>query len=95
MSLVYHPDIAADAVMELSNALRAFRDMEYANALLSDPRMTNTKGLLASCGFSYKEIKRIREQVSGHIPTLDAQRKAINFLNQIDKMQESMKYVAA
>ena len=94
MSLAYHPDVAAKAVMELSNALRAFRDMEYANALLADPRMTNTKGLLASCGFSYKEIKQVRDQVSGHIPTLNAQRKAIEFLNQLDNSQMGGLYVA-
>lgn len=90
MSYAYHPDVAAKAVMELSHALRAFRDMEYANALLADPRMTNTKGILAACGFSYKGIKYIRDQVSGHIPTLEAQRKALGFLNVIDNEQKAM-----
>lgn len=94
MSLTYHPDVAAKAVIELSSALRAFRDMEYANALLADPRMTNTKGVLASCGFSYREIKQVRDQVSGHVPTLSAQRKAIEYLNQLDAMQGERFYVA-
>jgi hypothetical protein len=90
MSYIYHPDVAAKAVMELSHALRLFRDMEYANALLADPRMTSTKGLLAACGFSYKGIKYIREQVSGHIPTLDSQRKALDFLKGIDTEQDKV-----
>lgn len=87
MSMMYHPDIAAKAVMELSHAIRGFANMEYANALLADPRMTNTKGALASCGFSYKEIKTIRDQVSGNLPTLDAQRAAIEFLKNLDQEQ--------
>lgn len=87
MSMIYHPDVAAKAVMELSHALRGFKNMEYANALLCDPRMTNTKGALASCGFSYKEIKMIRDQVSGNLPTLEAQRSAIEFLSNIDQEQ--------
>lgn len=90
MAYSYHPDIAAKAVNELSSALRAFADMEYANALLSDPRMTNTKGLLASCGFTYKGIKMIRDQVSGNIPTLQSQKKAIDFLNQLDNAQQEV-----
>ncbi len=90
MSYMYHPDVAAKAVMELSKALRAFGDEEYANALLADPRMSSTKGLLAACGFSYKGIKYIREQVSGNIPTLDSQKKAGSFLNQIDQEQKVM-----
>lgn len=87
MSLAYHPEIAAKAVTELKNALMGFHDMEYANALLADPRMTNTKGILASVGFTYKGIKFVRDQVSGHIPTLEAQRRAIGFLNELDAMQ--------
>jgi len=89
MSYIYHPDVAAKAVDELSNALRAFRDMEYANALLADARMTNTKGMLASCGVSYKGIKYVRDLVSGNIPTLEAQRRAVNFLNSLDNEQKA------
>lgn len=94
MTLAYHPEVAAKAVMELSNALRAFRDMEYANALLADPRMTNTKGMLASCGFSYREIKQVRDQVPAHIPTLESQRRAIDFLNTLDQQQGVYYHVA-
>lgn len=87
MYTMYHPDIAAKAVIELTNALKGLSNMEYANALLSDPRMTNTKGILASCGISYRDIKAIRNVVPGHLPTLDAQRAAISFLNDIDREQ--------
>ena len=90
MTLAYHPDVAAKAVYELSRALRAFANMEYANALLSDPRMTSTKGLLASCGFSYRDIKVIRDQVSKHLPTLESQRKAISFLAEVDEIQKNI-----
>jgi len=89
MTLAYHPDVAAEAVMELSNALRAFTKDEYVNALLADPRMTSTKGLLASCGFSYRDIKVIREQVAKHLPTLESQRQALAFLNRIDELQKT------
>ncbi len=88
MSYIYEPDIAAKAVIELNTALRAKEDMEYANALLADPRMTNTKGHLASCGVSYKQIKMVRDCVPGHLPTLDQQKKAQNFLNELDREQE-------
>ena len=86
----YSPDIAAKAVIELNSALRFQDDMEYANALLADPRMTNTKGILASCGFSYKEIKKVRSCVNGNLPLLDVQKRAIEFLNSIDHEQEIM-----
>lgn len=91
----YHPDVAAKAVNELAKCIGPMADNEYANALLADPRMTNTKGLLASCGFSYKGIKFIRERVSGNIPTLEAQRRALEFLNQIDEEQRQYNGVAA
>ena len=90
MSYAYPPDVAAKAVNELSDALRRFDDMEYANALLADSRMTNTKGLLASCGVKYKGIKFIRDLVAGHIPTLQAQRRALDFLSEVDTMQRQM-----
>jgi len=87
--VAYNPDVAAKAVEELTAALRGFSNMEYANALLADPRMTSTKGLLASCGVSYKDIKRIRSLVPGHMPTLEAQRTALLFLENIDREQSS------
>ena len=87
MSLHYAPEIAAKAVHELTAALRGFCDIEYANALLADPRMTNTKGVLASCGISYKQIKQVRDVVPGHMPTYDAQKRAQAFLSEIDQLQ--------
>lgn len=91
----YHPDVAAKAVNELAKCIGPLADNEYANALLADPRMTNTKGLLASCGFSYKGIKFIRERVSGNIPTLEAQKRALAFLNEIDNEQKKYEEVEA
>ncbi len=95
-SLYYPPDIAMKAVVELTIALeKGYKEQdadaeEYANALLADPRMTNTKGLLASCGASYKNIKLIRSCVSGHLPTLVAQKEAIAFLDNLDHEAEVM-----
>ena len=40
----YPPDIAAKAVIELTGALKAYTDVEYAKALLSDPRMSSNRG---------------------------------------------------
>lgn len=90
----YSQDIAAKAVIELTAALKDYADMEYANALLADPRMTNTKGILASCGCSYKEIKRVRSTVSANLPLLEEQKRAIEFLNSIDREQQVMGEVA-
>ncbi len=90
MSLIYHPEIAAKGVNELTHAMKGLKDMEYANALLADPRMTNTKGILASCGISYRDIKRVRDCAPRQLPTLDAQRKAIDFLNTLDALQQQM-----
>ena len=91
----YHPDVAAKAVNELASCIGPMADNEYANALLADPRMTNTKGLLASCGFSYKGIKFIRDRVSGNIPTLDAQKRALAFLKQVDEEQRNVEGMAS
>ena len=91
----YHPDVAAKAVRELAKCIGPLADNEYANALLADPRMTNTKGLLASCGYSYQGIKFIRDRVSGNIPTLDAQKRALDFLKEIDEEQQKYEKVAA
>ena len=95
MKYAYHPDVAAKAVNELAKCIGPMADNEYANALLADPRMTNTKGLLASCGFSYKGIKFIRDRVSGNIPTLDAQKRALDFLKTIVDEQRNYEEVAA
>ena len=90
MALHYHPELAAKAVRELTAALQGFSDMEYANAMLADKRMTNTKGVLASCGVGYKQIKEVRDVVSGELPTFDAQKRARAFLDAIDAEQGAM-----
>jgi hypothetical protein len=86
-TLHYAPDIAAKAVVEITNAMRSYRDMDYAKALISDPRMTSNMGLMASCGLTTREIKRAKECMKDGLPTLEAQRRAIQFLNQLDVAQ--------
>ena len=88
MTYAYHPLVAVKAVEELTGALMGLSDMEYANALLADPRMTHTKGMLASCGITYQGIKRVRNLVSGNIPTLESQKRALAFLNELDTQQQ-------
>jgi hypothetical protein len=86
-TLHYAPDIAAKAVIEVTNAMRGYHDMDYAKALLADPRMTSNMGLMASCGLTTREIKRAKECMKDGLPTLEAQRRAIQFLNQLDMAQ--------
>lgn len=86
----YAPDIAAKAVIELTGALKEYRDVEYAKALLSDPRMSSNRGHLASCGVNMRKIKQAKELVEVGLPTLDSQRKAIDFLDQLDHEQQVM-----
>ncbi len=80
----YPPDIAAKAVVELTNAIRGAADDEYAIALLADPRMVSNRGHLASCGVNMREAKQIKALLGGGLPTLDAQRRALSFLDQLD-----------
>ncbi len=84
----YHPDIAAKAVMELTHAMRGAVDDEYANALLADPRMVSNRGHLASCGINMRKVKQVKALLGG-LPTLTAQKRAIEFLDTLDKMQVS------
>lgn len=86
----YQSEVATKAVEALTEAMQDLQDEEFANALLADPRMTNTKGILASCGFTYGEIKFVRGIVSGNIPTLAAQKRAQAFLNDLDKLQREV-----
>jgi len=86
----YAPDIAAKAVIELTGALKEYRDVEYAKALLSDPRMSSNRGHLASCGVNMRKIKQAKELVEVGLPTLDSQRKAIEFLDKLDHEQQVM-----
>lgn len=85
--LYYSPDIAAKAVIELTTAMRGFNDMDYAKALMNDPRMTSNVGLMASCGLTTREVKKAKEFLSDGLPTLETQRKAIEFLDKLDYEQ--------
>jgi len=86
----YQPDISAKAVIELTSALKEFKDVEYAKALLSDPRMSSNRGHLASCGVNMRKVKQAKDLVALSMPTLDSQRRAIEFLDQLDHEQQVM-----
>lgn len=94
MSLVEHqfyaPDIAAKAVIELTSALKEYQDVEYAKALMSDPRMSSNRGHLASCGVNMRKVKQAKELVALSLPTLESQRRAIEFLDTLDHEQKVM-----
>ncbi len=86
----YAPDIAAKAVIELTGALKEYTDVEYAKALLSDPRMSSNRGHLASCGVNMRKVKQAKELVALSLPTLESQRRAIDFLDTLDHEQQVM-----
>ncbi|MFZ4541369.1 MAG: hypothetical protein ACOYNL_06105 [Rickettsiales bacterium] len=86
----YAPDIAAKAVIELTGALKEYSDVEYAKALMSDPRMSSNRGHLASCGVNMRKVKQAKELVALSLPTLESQRRAIEFLNSLDHEQQVM-----
>lgn len=86
----YAPDIAAKAVIELTGAMKRLNELEYAKALLSDPRMSSNRGHLASCGVNMRRIKQAKELVEVGLPTLDCQRRAIDFLDKLDHEQQVM-----
>lgn len=86
----YAPDIAAKAVIELTGALRRLDEIEYAKALLSDPRMSSNRGHLASCGVNMRKIKQAKELVEVGLPTLDSQKRAIDFLDRLDHEQQQV-----
>lgn len=86
----YAPDIAAKAVVELTGALKDYKDVEYAKALMSDPRMSSNRGHLASCGVNMRKVKQAKELVALSMPTLESQRRAIEFLNSLDQEQGVM-----
>ena len=83
----YSPDIAAKAVVELTGALKEYSDVEYAKALMSDPRMSSNRGHLASCGVNMRKVKQAKELVALSLPTLESQRRAIEFLDSLDMEQ--------
>lgn len=84
----YAPQIAAIAVVELTNALQGYQDVEYAKALMSDPRMSSNRGHLASCGVNMRKVKQAKELVALSLPTLESQRRAIEFLDSLDMQQQ-------
>jgi hypothetical protein len=86
----YAPDIAAKAVIELTGALQEYTDVEYAKALMSDPRMSSNRGHLASCGVNMRKVKQAKELVALSLPTLESQRRAIDFLDSLDHEQQVM-----
>lgn len=84
----YTPDIAIKAVIELTGALHEFSDVEYAKALLADPRMSSNRGHLASCGVNMRKVKQAKDIVALSLPTLDSQQRAIEFLDKLDVEQQ-------
>jgi hypothetical protein len=86
----YAPDIAAKAVIELTSALKEYSDVEYAKALLADPRMSSNRGHLASCGVNMRKVKQAKELVALSLPTLQSQHRAIEFLDTLDHEQQVM-----
>ena len=86
----YAPDIAAKAVIELTHALKDGKDVEYAKALLSDARMSSNRGHLASCGVNMRKVKQAKDLVALSMPTLESQRRAIEFLDSLDHQQDVM-----
>ena len=86
----YAPDIAAKAVIELTNALNNSTDVEYAKALLSDARMSSNRGHLASCGVNMRKVKQAKDLVALSLPTLESQHRAIEFLDSLDHQQSVM-----
>ena len=84
----YAPDIAAKAVIELTKAMRAAADDPYARALLADPRMVSNRGHLASCGVNMRKVKQAKKIVEVGMPTLEEQKRAIEFLDRLDHEQQ-------
>lgn len=84
----YTPEIAAKAVVEFTNAFRKFSDVEYAKALIADSRMSSNRGHFASCGINMREVKTAKKLLPDSMPLMEAQRKAIEFLDALDREQE-------
>ena len=88
----YSPDVAAKAVMEFTKAFRLFSNVDYATALINDPRMASNRGHFASCGINMREVKNVKSMLPEILPLMDAQRKAIDFLNSLDREQENLNH---
>jgi hypothetical protein len=86
----YAPSIAARAVIELTEAMREGANDPYARALLADPRMVGNRGHLASCGVNMRKVKQAKQLVEVGMPTLEDQKRAIEFLNGLDQAQREV-----
>lgn len=85
----YYPsEIASKAVIEFTTAFKAFADVEYAKALIADPRMSSNRGHFAACGINMRQVKAAKSMLPDSLPLMDAQRKAIDFLNALDHEME-------
>jgi ribosomal protein L22 len=83
----YHSDIAAKAVIELTNAIAQEIDDTYAQALLADIRMSGKGGHLASCGISSQKVKQAKTVLKNDYPSVDMMARAVNFLDGLDHEQ--------
>lgn len=88
----YAPDVAAKAVVEFTNAFRMFSDVDYATALMNDPRMVSNRGHFASCGLNMREVKQVKAMLPEVMPLMEAQKKAIEFLDSLDMEQKRVGY---
>lgn len=88
----YAPDIAAKAVVEFTKAFRMFSDVEYATALMNDPRMISNRGHFASCGLNMREVKQVKAMLPEVLPLMEAQKKAIEFLDSLDVEQQGLNH---
>lgn len=86
----YARDISAKAVMEFTKAFRKFTDVDYAVALMADPRMSSNRGHFASIGINMREVKTAKSFLPEMLPLMDVQRRAIKFLDELDREQEVM-----
>ncbi len=86
----YSPDVAAKAVVEFTRAFRMFSDVEYATALMNDPRMVSNRGHFASCGLNMREVKQVKAMLPEVLPLMESQKKAIEFLDSLDVEQKGL-----
>ena len=92
MEQYYAPDIAAKAVVEFTNAFRLLANVDYATALINDPRMVSNRGHFASCGLNMREVKQVKSMLPEVLPLMEEQRKAIEFLDALDMEQEKLRH---
>ena len=88
--MLYAPQVGVKVLMLLNKAVDSFQDIELANALLADPRVSGNQGMLMSTGLSMRQIKRIKESFQRNMPTLEAQKRADEFLSYLDNEQQHL-----